>query len=59
MPRILGGEVLAFKDMPEVATACGADNLYAASIGIGYASDRTVNLIVKAWPTATRIEFII
>jgi len=59
MSRIFFGELFAFKHMTEVAIAVRADDFHSATIGVGYPFNGARDFIVKTWPPATRMEFVI
>jgi hypothetical protein len=59
VPCVFRREALAFKDMPQMTAAVGAHNLDPAAVGIQVALDCPFNLIIKAWPAAVGIKFIV
>ena len=58
MAGIFGGEALAGEDMPQVRAAGNAGYLRPVPVGVGCAVYRTGNLLVKARPTTSGVEFI-
>jgi len=59
MPRVLGCESFANKHMPEVCATPCTYNLCPHPIGIWNMFNGTSYLIIKTWPAAVRIEFVI
>lgn len=53
---VFRGKPFAFKDVAEVATAVGANDFGAPTIGVGYALDRTGYFIVERRPAAVRFK---
>ena len=56
MARIFSGESFARKDMAQMGSAPGAENLRTASVGIRFAAHGTRNFIIEAGPAAAGIE---
>lgn len=59
MARIFSGKSFARKDVAQMGSALGAENLRTASVGIRFAAHGTRNFIVEAGPAAAGIEFIL
>lgn len=59
MARIFSGESFARKDMAQMGSAPGTENLRTASVGIRFAAHGTRNFIIEAGPAAAGIEFIL
>lgn len=57
VPYVLWGEPLAFEDVPEMPPAPSALDLGPFSIRVRKTADGSRDLIIKARPAATRIEF--
>ena len=58
MAGVFLGQLLAFKYMPQMTTAIGAEYFRAAAIGISHMCNCAFNFIVKAGPATAGGEFI-
>ena len=58
MTRIFGGEAFAFKNMPQMGVAGGADDFCPVAVRIGAAEHGTGHGIVKGRPAAPGIELV-
>lgn len=59
MARIFSGKSFVRKDVAQMGSALGAENLRTASVGIRFAAHGTRNFIIEAGPAAAGIEFIL
>ena len=59
MPNIFVGQAFAFENMTKVPATILTQDFSARTIGIDFAPDRTLNLVVKRWPTAARQELVL
>ena len=59
MPRVLRRETFPFEYMTQVAVAVRTHDFDPAAVRIRPPLDGSVDLIVKAWPPAMRLEFIL
>ena len=57
MAGILGRELLAGKDVPQMRAAIGADDFRPAAVGIRDPADRAREFIIEAGPAAAGSEF--
>ena len=57
MARIFSGKSFARKDVAQMGSALGAENLRTASVGIRFAAHGTRNFIVEAGPAAAGFKF--
>ena len=58
MPNIFTGQAFAGKHMAQVTIATGAQNLYPATIRIGFATNCSLNLIIKTGPATVRMKLV-
>ena len=58
MADILGRESLAGEHMAQMSSAFRADDLGPASVGVGNAPDRSLDLVIETGPAAARIELV-
>ena len=58
MPGVFGGKAFAFKNVAQVAAAMGADDLRAASVGVGQAAHGLGQGVVKAGPAAAGVKLV-
>jgi hypothetical protein len=59
VPGVFGGKTLADEHMSEMSSTIIAKNLGPSAVSIGYSFDMTLDLVIKAGPTTTGIEFVI
>jgi hypothetical protein len=58
MPGILRGVFFPFKDMTQVSSTVGTQNLSTSAIAIRLSYHRSFDFIIKARPSAARLKFI-
>ena len=58
MPRILACKAFAKKDMPQMSTTSGTDNLRAHAVCVFQTTHRTGYLVVEARPSAMGFKLI-
>lgn len=58
MSHVFLCEPFSLKHMSQMAFASGAHNFGALSVGIGQMNHGTLNLIIKTWPPAVRVELV-
>lgn len=58
MPRIFLGKPFALEDVAQMSVAVITNNFNASAIGVGLTANGVGNLVIKTWPTTTRVKFV-
>jgi hypothetical protein len=59
MADVFVGFAFALKNMPQMTITVVAKDLNSNSVGVSFPFDCSLNLIIKAWPTAMGLKFVL